>query len=157
MLAFLLGVLSLALVIALARGIRYRRWRSSRGGWRARRWSWGLQGVMYRLGARPEQQSEIRDTLQEMFSELNEQRDVLAALREDLAGAVSADVWEGPALEGLLRGVDRAAGELRDAARRGFARLHAVLDPAQRQRLAELLREGFGGHHHRYDPHPVKL
>jgi carbamoyltransferase len=47
---------------------------------------------MYRLGARPEQEVEIRGAIQELFEELQGHRDVRVMLREDLAAWFDLDV-----------------------------------------------------------------
>src|SRR5689334_15001773 len=94
---FVLGILSVAaLVGAFRMGARrggFRRWRGGHRRGRGRG-GWVLDRMMWRLGARPDQEAEIRQALQELFDELQKHRATFDDVRRDLASAVSGDSSE---------------------------------------------------------------
>lgn len=127
------GALTVLVLAALARRALWRRWRGGRP---------AAHHVLRRIGARPDQERAL-------LAEVEAVTDVLRALRGD-AGALRgdlADLLAGPeaapsrvaaALDARLARL----GELRGRFAEALSRVHAALDPAQRQALAELVRSG---------------
>jgi hypothetical protein len=74
-----------------------------------------------------------------------EARGGVVASREHLAKAIAGDVLDPAELEQASARVDASASGLKDAMRGALERIHAVLDPKQRERLAEILTRGWRG------------
>jgi hypothetical protein len=149
MTAFLSGAAGALAVLFLAVLLRRALWRR----WRGR--APGARHVLRRIGARPEQERAL-------LAEVEAVTDVLRALRGDagtlrgeladlIAGPEAAPARVAAALDARLARL----GELRSRFAEAVSRVHSALDPAQRQRLAELVR--FGPHRagcgHRHGAH----
>lgn len=147
-LAGVLGALVFLLVVGAARravwGRHFRR--MGRGA------PFMLRGLFRRIGARPDQAKAITAEADALAAELRAARSDLLGLRGELA-----DLVAGPALdaEQVVRSMDARLEKAQAARRRlaeAVARVHAVLDPAQREQVAALLRTGPHGHHRRCAP-----
>jgi hypothetical protein len=133
-----------------------RRWR---GGW-----GWGgrgdggigrsfwLRGLFARLDTTPGQEKEIRAALEELRDAARASKESLSGAREGVARAVKGEVFDEIAIGEASVKLDGATGGVKNAFEAALRRIHAVLDPKQRERLAALLergprafRDGFGG------------
>jgi uncharacterized membrane protein len=129
-----LGAVAVLSLAALARAAAFRRLRR-RGPAHAAR-------LLRRIGASPDQERAVRaelDALSEAFLAL---RADARPLRGDLA-----DLLASPALDAarVREKIDARLANLealRARVAEAIARVHAVLDPAQRERLAAMLRVG---------------
>jgi uncharacterized membrane protein len=126
-----LAVLSLAAIARRAAWRRLRRRGPARLGW-----------LFRRIGARPEQERAIRaemDALSEAFLAM---RGDARALRGDLADLLAAPSLDAAgvraALDPRLARMDALRARFADA----LARVHATLDPPQREALAAMVRHG---------------
>lgn len=102
------------------------------------------------LDTTPGQEKVIRSALEEAFGQAQSARHEAREQRGNLAEAFRADALDGPsfvaAREGARAAFERAEGAVVEAMRK----IHEVLDPMQRERLARLLdsrlgRGPFGG------------
>ncbi|ACL66705.1 hypothetical protein A2cp1_3371 [Anaeromyxobacter dehalogenans 2CP-1] len=137
--SFLSGALG-AVVVLLAAGVvraaAFRRWRRHghgqvRAGW-----------LLRRIGASPDQERAVRaelDALSEAFRAL---RADAHPLRGDLADLIVAPGLDATRVREAIEARLASASALRARVAEAVARVHDVLDPAQRERLAILLREG---------------
>jgi hypothetical protein len=136
-----LGVLA---ALRLLRALAFRRHLHRRGrGLMARR-------LLRRLDATPEQERLFLEELEALRATLHGAREGFLESRQDLARALEAEVLDAPALEALFAPSLRRLEEVRARAAASLARFHAALAPAQRLRLATLLRSpaGLRAHHH---------
>lgn len=135
---FVAGALGAVTVLLLAglvrRAVWHRRFRHGpRRGFMLRR-------LYRRLRTRPEQEKVLSAEAEALFSELRAFRVDAATLRTDLA-----DLLAGPSLDPgtLSSALDARLEKLKGLKARlaeGLARIHATLDPSQRQELADLMR-----------------
>jgi Spy/CpxP family protein refolding chaperone len=106
-----------------------------------------LGWVLADLHLTPEQEGAVSDIVRDARAHAGRIREAATGLRTDLAGALRRDSFDetvaGDLLGKLDEGVDGARKQVLDV----LARLHQVLDPSQRARLADLL-EG----RHRFEP-----
>jgi hypothetical protein len=137
--SLLWGALGALAVLVLAASVRRARWarRLRRGG--ARR---GVRFLAARLGAAPEQESVLAAEAEALAEELSRTRADLASVRGELA-----DLLAGPRLEAaqIASAIDarlERLGAVRSRLAQGLARVHSVLEPEQRERLAEMVRSG---------------
>ncbi|MBX3260651.1 MAG: periplasmic heavy metal sensor [Labilithrix sp.] len=135
-----------------------------RGGWGRRGWGgWGrsgglggsfwLRAVFARLDTTPGQEREIRGALEDLQRTARDARDGLKGARADLARAVRGESFDRDAAAEAGGRADAAVATAKDAALSALERVHAVLDPHQRERLAALLAEGPGGGRRRGGPY----
>jgi len=128
------GALTVLVIAGLARRAMWRRWRG--------RGRIGAERVLRRIGARPEQERAIlaeADALAEAFLAL---RGDARALRGDLADLIAAPALDAARVAEALDARLARATELRSRFAEAVARIHAALDPAQRDALAGLVRRG---------------
>ncbi len=137
--SFLSGALGAVAVLFLAALVRRAAWRRMR-----RRGPARLGWLFRRIGARPEQEQAVRaevDALSEAFLAL---RGDARALRGDLAELLAAPDLDAArvasALDARLARTETVRARLAEA----VARIHAVLEPRQREALAAMVR--FGPH-----------
>lgn len=98
-----------------------------------------------RVGTRPEQEQELEAAIDELLAEIKEElRAELRRSREDLGQIMGEDEFDAGQMGDLFSRHDETLGRLRRALVGALARIHDVLDPEQRGRLAELLRAGDG-------------
>ncbi|WP_237757778.1 Spy/CpxP family protein refolding chaperone [Anaeromyxobacter sp. PSR-1] len=129
-----LGALAVLLAAGLVRAAAFRRWRHrgpARAGW-----------LLRRIGATPEQERAVRaelDALSEAFRAL---RADAHPLRGDLADLIVAPTLDALRVREAIDARLASASALRARVAEAIARVHGVLDPTQRERLAILLHEG---------------
>jgi uncharacterized membrane protein len=137
--SFLSGALGALTVLFLAALVRRAAWRRLR-----RRGPARLGWLFRRIGTRPEQERAVRaeaDALSEAFLAV---RGDARALRGDLADLLAAPELDparvSAALDARLARMDALRARFAEA----VARVHATLDPPQREALASMVR--FGPH-----------
>jgi Spy/CpxP family protein refolding chaperone len=117
-------------------------------GWR-RHWggpgrSFWLRGLFYELDTTPGQEREIRAAVEDLQRTAYDARGGLGEVRAELARAMVGEVFdEGAAGEASAR-VDAMGSRMKEAMTATLKRVHAVLDPHQRKRLAEIFANGVG-------------
>ncbi|HEY8074549.1 MAG TPA: periplasmic heavy metal sensor [Labilithrix sp.] len=110
--------------------------------------SFWLRAIFSRLDTTPGQEKEIRSALEDLRKTARESKESLGASREAVARAVRHETFDEIAIGEATVKADAAAGQVKQAFEAALRRIHAVLDPKQRERLAELLEKGprgFGG------------
>lgn len=134
---FLSGALGAVTILLLAALVRRAAWRRMR-----RRGPARLGWLFRRIGARPDQERAVRaevDALSEAFLALRGDARALRGDLADLLGAPDLDAARvASALDARLARTDALRARLAEA----VARIHAVLDPAQREALAAMVRSG---------------
>jgi Spy/CpxP family protein refolding chaperone len=128
------GALAVLFLAALARRALWRRWR--RGG------RFGARHVLRRIGARPDQEQAVLAETDALAAALRELRGDAFALRDDLAELIASPALDPGRVAAALEARLARARELRARFAEALSRIHATLDPAQRTRLAELVRSG---------------
>lgn len=129
-----LGALAVLLAAGLVRAAAFRRWRHrgpARAGW-----------LLRRIGATPEQERAVRaelDALSEAFRAL---RADAHPLRGDLADLIVAPALDAARVAAAIDARLASTAALRTRVAEAIARVHDVLDPVQRERLAALVRHG---------------
>ena len=127
-------------------GPRFGRWGGGghwhRGGGGGIGGSWWLRAVFSKLDTTPGQEKEIRSALEDLRKTARESKESLGASREAVARAVRHESFDEIAIGEATVKVDAATGNMKQAFEAALRRIHAVLDPKQRERLAELLERG---------------
>ena len=129
-----LGAAAVLLAAGLARAAAFRHFRR-RGPAHAAR-------LLRRIGATPEQERAVRaelDALSEAFLAL---RADARPLRGDLADLIAAPALDSARVKETIDARLQNVAALRTRVAEAIARVHDVLDPAQRERLAALVRAG---------------
>ncbi len=140
MIGFVIGTVALVgLIRVIARG---RAWRGRRAGFE-RGVRGPLRALFARLDTTPGQERVIADAIAEARGSLRDSRGELKASRNDLVAALRADHFDPLLLEGTFSRHDERLTAMRAAMVGALARVHEALDPAQRERLAGLVRNGF--------------
>jgi Spy/CpxP family protein refolding chaperone len=137
MTSFLSGALGAVAILSLAAVARRAAWRRMRGHGPAR-----LGRLLRRIGARPDQERAVRaelDALSEAFLAL---RGDARALRGDLADLLAGTELDAARVGAVLEARLARADALRSRLAEAVARIHAALEPAQREALAAMVREG---------------
>jgi len=104
--------------------------------------SWWLRGLFSRLDTTPGQEKEIRAAIEEVQRVAREAKEGVFGSRESVAKAFAADVFDGSAIDEASAKIDASTARVKEAIRSALERVHSVLDPKQRERLAELLQRG---------------
>ena len=155
MIGFLIGTVCLVgLFMVLRRGRRFG-CGSGWGGWgRHRRGRWGghgheswqggwfLRGLFEELDASPAQEKVIRDAADELRDNARKLRDEVRGSRGDVAQAVRSTSFDETRIGEVFARHDAAIEAMRKAAVGAVAKVHAVLDDRQRERLADLIQSG---------------
>jgi uncharacterized membrane protein len=122
------------------------------GHWHGHGWrggGWVRRGMEYRLLAEldcsPAQEKLVREELRGLVELVRGMRDEREQSREDLARAIAGQQMDRAALMEMFTRHDKRLVELRAAITASLERVHAALDDKQRERLAEMVREGLGG------------
>ncbi len=108
---------------------------SERGG----RWVYAL---LARLDLSPAQEKVVRAEIETLRQKARGMRDEASAARADMARSVRGDDFEEDALATMFIRHDDKLHTLRQDLGGALGRVHAVLDPAQRERLAEMIEKG---------------
>ena len=133
---------------------RLRRWGwfgDQRGGGGIGRSFW-LRALFARLDTTPGQEREIRAAIEDLSDRARDAKAGLPDTRENVSKAIAGDTFDTAAFEAVSARFDATAEKLKDALASALKRIHAVLDPKQRERLAEIVskggfgRWGRGGH-----------
>jgi Spy/CpxP family protein refolding chaperone len=125
-----------------ARGFRRWGFRGHGGGIGGSFW---LRALYARLDTTPGQEREIRAAIEELRERARDAKSGLHESRENLGKAVAGETFDDSAFEAVSARVDATSEKMKDALASALKRVHAVLDPKQRERLADLVsRGGFG-------------
>ena len=125
------------------------------GGRGFRRWGGGHRGgiggsfwlrMLYaRLDTTPGQEREIRAALEELRERARDAKSGMLETRENLGKSVAGDEFDTSAFEAVSARLDATSEKMKDAASSALKRIHGVLDPKQRERLADLVSTGAFG------------
>lgn len=104
--------------------------------------SFWLRALFGRLDTTPGQEREIRAALEELRDRARDAKSGMIESRDGLGRAVAGDSFDDGAFESVSARFDATGEKMKDAVRGALRRIHAVLDPKQRERLAELVTKG---------------
>jgi len=127
---------------------------SSRGGFRG--WGWGgrrggiggsfwLRMLYARLDTTPGQEREIRAAIEDLRDRAKDAKSGMFETRESLGKAIAGETFDDAAFEAVSARVDATSEKMKDALSAALKRIHAVLDPKQRERLADVVSRGAFG------------
>jgi Spy/CpxP family protein refolding chaperone len=151
MLGIIIGTVCLFGLVKVTRGHHRRHHRHHQEGRRGRcgHRHHGRRGLLDALDLGRDQEREVRQAIDELRGRAREHRDERDRTRNDLATALRADSFDEDLFGELFVRHDDVIRELRKAGLDAFARIHAALDPDQRERIAHLVESGrrfpFGG------------
>jgi hypothetical protein len=133
-----------------------RSWR--RGGRFGRRFRGGGEGfilsrLLDEIDANPEQEKAIRADAEKLRELLRGLRGERGQLRGDIARLIGGEEFDEELLAQVYVRHDDVLRDLREQVGGLLGRLHSVLEPEQRRRLAELLERGHRGHRHAGGPY----
>ncbi len=112
--------------------------------WRGRWWRGGMAMMMRRLQLTPDQQTVVREELEQLMHTMQEHRAEWSDSRRDVAQAIRGESFDATVMGELFGRHDERLTEARKAVMEALGRIHAVLDETQRARLAEMLDRGAG-------------
>jgi hypothetical protein len=115
-------------------------------GWAANRWF--LRGLFERLDTTPGQEKVIISAIDEMRDAGESLRGEVRKTREDIAKATRSPSFDETVLGEAFARHDQSLESVRKAAVGAVAKIHAVLDERQREKLADIIESGpsfFGG------------
>lgn len=125
-------------------GYRERRgfagFRGSFRGWGPRAW---MSMLSERLDLTPAQEKVLFQSFEEVRDTMRKQRGELSETRKDVARAFRAPSFDAVLLGDVFGRHDSKMDEVRKAIVGALARLHEALDERQREKLAQLLEEGW--------------
>lgn len=104
-------------------------------------WMWA---ALSRLDLSPAQEKVVREEVQKVKDKARSFRDEGSKMRGDMARSVRGEEFEEGALADMFIRQDDRMHALRDELAGALGRVHTVLEPDQRERLAELLEKGPG-------------
>jgi Spy/CpxP family protein refolding chaperone len=107
--------------------------------------SFWLRMLYTRLDTTPGQEREIRSALEELRERGRDAKSGMLDTRESLGRAIGGDTFDDSAFEVVSARVDATSEKMKDALVSALKRIHGVLDPKQRERLAELVSKGAFG------------
>lgn len=149
------GIIGAVMVLKLVRALFWRRrmmhYGFAGGGHfrgHGRSWSRGpgssfwLRAVFSKLDTTPGQEREIRSALEDFQREARAAKDGFRGAREKLAEAFGPDELDEAVLVEARASAEDVTAKVKDAFAAALRRIHAVLDPKQRERLAALLAKG---------------
>lgn len=114
--------------------------RHGRGGSGGRgRWMWH---ALARLDLTPAQEKAVKAEVDQLREKARALRDEGKSARADMARSIRGESFEEEALASMFIRHDDLLHGLRGDLAGALGRIHAVLDPAQRERLADLLESG---------------
>lgn len=124
------------------RWARFRKWGGHGGGIGGSFW---LRALYERLDTTPGQEREIRAAIEELRERARDAKTGLPETRQNIGKAIAGDTFDESAFEAVSARFDATAEKMKDALSAALKRIHAVLDPKQRERLADIVgRGGFG-------------
>ena len=106
--------------------------------------SW-LRMLYARLDTTPGQEREIRAALEELRERARDAKSGMLETRENLGKSVAGEEFDRAAFEAVSARIDATSEKMKDAAASALERIHGVLDPKQRERLADLVSRGAFG------------
>ncbi len=115
------------------------------GGFGANAESFILRRVYERLETTPGQERVIAEAVREMRENGGKSFETLRASREDIARAMKTENFDETALGESIARQDEALESLRKTAIGALARVHAALEPKQREILADMIARGPSG------------
>jgi len=104
--------------------------------------SFWLRALFGRLDTTPGQEREIRAALEELRERARDAKSGMIESRDGLGRAIAGETFDDGAFESVSARFDATSEKVKDAVRGALRRIHAVLDPKQRERLAELVTKG---------------
>jgi Spy/CpxP family protein refolding chaperone len=107
--------------------------------------SFWLRMLYTRLDTTPGQEREIRAALEELRERGRDAKSGMLETRESLGKSVAGEEFDTAAFEAVSARIDATSEKMKDAAASALKRIHGVLDPKQRERLAELVSRGAFG------------
>jgi Spy/CpxP family protein refolding chaperone len=107
--------------------------------------SFWLRALYSRLDTTPGQEREIRAAIEELRERAGDAKSGMLETRESLGKSVAGEAFDDGAFEAVSARVDATSEKMKDALSSALRRVHAVLDPKQRERLAELMSKGAFG------------
>ncbi len=128
-------------------GARWRGWRRW-GAWKhagrngAIGRSFWLRALYARLDTTPGQEREIRAAIEELRERAWDAKSDLPETRENIAKSIAGETFDEAAFEAVSARLDATAEKMKDAFASAMKRIHAVLDPKQRERLASIVGTG---------------
>lgn len=100
-----------------------------------------LRRLYHSLDTSPHQEAVIEHTVWELQQRGETLRNSVSAGRKQLGDALRADVLDQPALERWADSQNESLSKVRAEVLAGLAKVHEVLDPRQRARLADILTD----------------
>ena len=104
--------------------------------------SFWLRAIFSKLDTTPGQEREIRSAIEDFQREARTAKDGLKGAREKLAQAFGPEALDEAVLIEARASAEDVTDKVKDAFATALRRIHGVLDPKQRERLAELLEKG---------------
>jgi Spy/CpxP family protein refolding chaperone len=104
--------------------------------------SFWLRMLYARLDTTPGQEREIRAAIEELRDRAKDAKSGMLETRESLGKSVAGETFDDAAFEAVSARVDATSEKMKDALSSALKRVHAVLDPKQRERLADLVSKG---------------
>ena len=95
-----------------------------------------------RLDTTPGQEREIRAAIEELRERARDAKSGMLETRENLGKSVAGEAFDTSAFEAVSARVDATSEKMKDAASSALKRIHGVLDPKQRERLARSRQQG---------------
>ena len=147
----MIGCIALTAFVGLAafKVIRHRR-HCHGGGWgpHHRRHRGGPRSFLWhalaRLDLSPAQEKVVRAEVDELKKKARTLKDEGSSARGDMARSIRTETFEEGALAAMFIRHDDLLHGLRGDLAGALGRIHAVLDPEQRERLADLIESGAG-------------
>jgi Spy/CpxP family protein refolding chaperone len=106
--------------------------------------------AMRRLKVTAEQRQRLNSLFDDAHARFSTTKNRARSLRHDLADIVAAPAVDVPRLEALESQLFEAMGEGTQVLRDILVRAHDILNPTQRQQLAEWMRRANHHHHHHH-------
>jgi Spy/CpxP family protein refolding chaperone len=107
--------------------------------------SFWLRMLFARVDTTPGQEREIRAAIEDLRDRAKDAKSGMLETRESLGKSVAGETFDDAAFEAVSARVDATSEKMKDALSSALKRIHAVLDPKQRERLAELVSRGAFG------------
>jgi Spy/CpxP family protein refolding chaperone len=104
--------------------------------------SFWLRMLYTRLDTTPGQEREIRSAIEDLRDRAKDAKSGMLETRESLGKAIGGETFDDAAFEAVSARVDATSEKVKDALSSALKRIHGVLDPKQRERLADLVSRG---------------
>ena len=103
-----------------------------------------LWHALERLDLTPAQEKVVKSEFEQLVQKTRTLKDEGKSARDDMARSIRGDTFEEEALAAMFIRHDDLLHGLRGDLAGALGRIHTVLDPAQRERLAEVIASGPG-------------